>query len=223
MTDINKTYLLMISDRSGSMDTVREEAEKGINAFFADQATQPGECHAMLVQFDASLDTVFEDTPVTEVPQYKLTPRGMTALLDAVGMSMTRLGEKLAAMPEEQRPGSVIVGIMSDGHENSSKEWAYPRVQELVTQQREQYGWQITFMGANIDAVAVGATLGVRQADSLTFAANNIAETMDSYSGHTKGYRMSRAGGQSIAVASAAAAWTPEERAEAMKDKGSSR
>ena len=90
----------------------------------------------------------------------RLIPRGSTALYDAVGQSVVHFGELLEAMDEDARPGTVQVIVVTDGEENSSKEFSAAEVKRLVTQQTETYSWGFVFLGANQDAVLTGATLG---------------------------------------------------------------
>ena len=79
------------------------------------------------------------------------------------------MGEQLAALPEDQRPGRVICLIMTDGMENSSHQWTWDAVKTLITQQREVYGWEFIFLGADIDAVQVGQRMGVDSRYAMTF------------------------------------------------------
>ncbi|MFW0874199.1 hypothetical protein [Rhodococcoides corynebacterioides] len=98
----------------------------------------------------------------------ELLPRGMTALYDAVGTFVTEVGAALAALQEERRPGSVTVLVMTDGYENSSREWSRRSVRALIEQQETQYGWDFVFLGANMDAVETGAQMGFTRDKSLT-------------------------------------------------------
>ena len=85
MTDPNFTVIQAIIDRSGSMESIRSDAEGGFNAFLADQRAQSGECRVSLVQFDHKYEVVYEDKPIAKVPRLRITPRGSTAMLDAIG------------------------------------------------------------------------------------------------------------------------------------------
>ena len=96
------------------------------------------------------------------MPKFHVEPRWGTALLDAMGEFITEIGEDLANLPEDDRPGIVICLIMTDGMENSSREWTLEGVQKLVEQQREQWNWKFIFMGANMDAVEVAPVDGHR-------------------------------------------------------------
>lgn len=170
MTDPNYRHLIVVVDRSGSMHSCREATQEGVDGFFASQAAEPGNATASLYQFDNEHDTVFEHVPLAQAPRYTLMPRGGTALLDAIGFAVSREGEWLASLPEDRRPGTVVLLIATDGHENSSTEWALPQIKELITRQQEVYSWVPMFVGANIDAVGVGASLGVAPANAMSYA-----------------------------------------------------
>lgn len=165
MTNPDYTVLVPVVDRSGSMGSMRRDAEGAVRALVADQRKEPGKLTIYLFQFDHEV----EEVPQDEIDDYTLWPRGATALYDAIGEAVVRVGERLDAMPEDERPGKVIVTIVTDGQENSSKEWNLARVKTLVTQQQEQYGWQVIFTAANLDAQAVGASLG--SVNNMNFAA----------------------------------------------------
>ena len=102
------TDITLVVDRSGSMEQVREDAEGGVNSFIAQQAKEPGEALLTLVQFDTEYEFLHKGVPISQVPKYELVPRGMTALLDAVGRAMNETGERLAKMDEADRPGLVV-------------------------------------------------------------------------------------------------------------------
>ena len=103
-----------------------------------------------------------------------LQPRGSTALHDAMVRLIGEAGAELAALPEDQRPGTVLVAVLTDGHENSSREATGAMVKELVERQQSQWGWQFTYLGANQDAVLTAHGLGIRAEDALTYAAGNV-------------------------------------------------
>lgn len=169
MTDPEFTHIEFVLDRSGSMITIRSDIEGGFNTFIADQATHPGRCTVSLAQFDDHYDVVYTARDVGDVPALDLQPRGTTAMLDAIGRSIIGLGVRLAAMPEDERPGTVIFAVMTDGLENASKEFTYPAIKALITQQEQVYNWQFLYMGADQDAIEVGASMGIRPDRSLTY------------------------------------------------------
>lgn len=184
MTDANYTHLLFVVDRSGSMAPVAEDMIGGINTVFDEQAEAEGKCLVDYVQFDSIYEVVFEDRPVDKA-RAVLTPRGGTALLDAVGRAATDLGRKLRNLPEDQRPGTVMVVVVTDGYENSSREWTAESVKALIKNQEDKYNWQFTFLGANMDAVAVGANFGFHAHNSLTYDTGNTVAMASALSNHT--------------------------------------
>lgn len=182
MTDSNKTLIAALLDRSGSMSASKKATEDGWRDLIAEQRGEPGACEVTLAQFDTEYEVLYASADIAAVPEFVVAPRGGTALLDAAGRFITEVGEQLAALPEEQRPGTVICLIMTDGYENRSQRWRWEDVRRLITQQRDVYGWEFVFLGANIDAVEVGARMGVDANSSLTFAAG-------SYHGNRAAYR----------------------------------
>ena len=145
------TDITLVVDRSGSMEQVREDAEGGVNSFIEQQVKEPGEALLTLVQFDTEYEFVHKGVPITEVPRYQLVPRGMTALLDAVGRAINETGERLAKMDDRDRPGLVVFVVMTDGLENSSKEFSKSDVKAMIERQQDKYNWHFTFLGANQD------------------------------------------------------------------------
>ena len=182
MTDPTYTDITMVLDRSGSMQSIKTDTIGGFDAFISEQCQLPGRCTVSLVQFDNEYEEVYTGRPIAEVPSLTLVPRGSTAMLDAIGRAVNATGARLAAMPEDRRPGTVIVGIMTDGLENASREFSYPSVKALIEQQEQAYGWTFMYMGANQNAIEVGASLGVARDRSLTYAGPKVAAAMGAYS-----------------------------------------
>ena len=109
-------------------------------------ANSLGDCQVTLAQFDTVYEVLYSATDVAEVPEFVVQPRGMTALLDATGKFITEIGEQLSVLPEDERPGQVICLIMTDGMENSSKEWSLEAVRKLTKQQQDEWGWTFIFL-----------------------------------------------------------------------------
>lgn len=144
----------------------------GLDTLFAEQAKLDGVCLVDYVQFDTEYEVVFEDTLAADAKAV-LVPRGGTALLDAVGKSVTQLGEKFAKLDEDDRPGTVVVVVVTDGYENSSTEWTAAQVKELIEKHTNDWNWTFTFLGANLDAVAEGSKFGFTKDTSLTYTQGN--------------------------------------------------
>src|SRR5882724_4452266 len=119
MTNPERRHIIFVMDRSGSIRDILSDMQGGFSQFITDQLAVPLETTASLYQFDTEHDQPFSFAPLAELRNYTIVPRGGTALLDAVGTAFVKEGEQLAAMPEDQRPGTVIVLIATDGLENS--------------------------------------------------------------------------------------------------------
>jgi hypothetical protein len=171
MTDSNYTAIALVMDRSGSMTRIRDDAEGAIETFLADQRKLPGKASFTFVRFDDRPELVHMLVPLDSVDKIRLEPRYSTALYDAIGYTIAQLGEKLAAIPEDERPGKVLFAIMTDGLENASSEWTRSMVFEAISRQRSEYQWDFVYLGANQDAMAEGARIGVPADSALTFAA----------------------------------------------------
>ncbi|CAM3825706.1 vWA domain-containing protein [Smaragdicoccus niigatensis] len=189
MPNLNLAHLVFLLDRSGSMETIKSDIEGGFAAFIDEQTAADGECVVTLAQFDTHFEVVYAGMPVLEVPPLDLQPRGGTALLDAMGRLITDTRTEIASQPEEQRPGTVIIAIMTDGHENSSREWSYPAIKSLVEQQTASQDWQFMYMGADQDAIEVGASLGVSRAHSVTYGKGKSRSAMAAASANIRDYR----------------------------------
>lgn len=196
MTKSNYTHLSLVVDRSGSMSSIREDAEGGINSLIKEQTALPGKLTVTLYQFDDSYDKVFGPIDASEAPTYNLVPRGMTGLLDAVGKSVVETGQWLKGLSESERPSKVIFVIVTDGGENASKEYKKPRIKEMVENQESQWSWEFMFLGANIDAFSEAAGMGMR--NSTQYSATKGA-TRKLYANASYALGNSRIGGQSMA------------------------
>jgi hypothetical protein len=155
------TDITLVVDRSGSMQAIQADAQGGVNAFIEKQAHEPGEALLTLVQFDDQYQFVHKGLPIGDVPNYELVPRGMTALLDAVGRAINETGDRLAKMNEQDRPGLVVFVIMTDGLENSSCEFTKSQVKQMIEKQQDKFNWHFTFLGADQDAFAEARGLGI--------------------------------------------------------------
>ena len=156
--------IAIVLDRSGSMESIRADMEGGFKTFMDEQRNQPGECVVSLYQFDDRYEVVYEAKPIAEVSALGLKPRGSTALLDAVGRSLTAIGERHANLPENQRPGAVVVLIITDGAENASREWDLERVKSAIADAENTRKWKLVFMAADASAFAQAGQYGFNTA-----------------------------------------------------------
>ena len=178
----NFTRIAIILDRSGSMESCRESTVTGFNTFITEQKKLPGDAKVKLVQFDNQYETVFDkslkDAP--ELTQKTFQPRGSTALLDAQGRTIIELGKELEAMPESERPSKVIIVTLTDGFENASTDFTTAKIADMIKHQRDVYGWEFVFLGANQDAIKTAAAMNIPMQSSLTYNTSKagIANTM---------------------------------------------
>lgn len=196
MTNPNYTHITLVVDRSGSMAGIQEEAQGAINAYLAEQKEVPGDCTLTLIQFDKKIDHVFQGN-LADFTSYTLAPRGMTALNDAVGDAIDRTGTFLKKMKTKDRPGKVLVVIVTDGGENSSQDYTLAGVREMIATQEKDYSWQFVFLSSDLNASAQAQGYGI--SNSTTMAAGSSASyvgTVSVLSHNTSIYR--GAGGQSM-------------------------
>ncbi|MCF2527749.1 vWA domain-containing protein [Yinghuangia soli] len=192
MTDPDLRHIAIVLDRSGSMQSVKEDTEGGLRAFLAEQQEVEARTLVSLYQFDDHYEAVYENKPLADVPDFRLKPRGMTALLDAVGRTIARLGEDLAALPDARRPGEVVVVILTDGLENASSDYSRERVREMITHQQDKYGWVFLFLGADQDAFAAAGGIGIAAGQALSYSSR---KTRGTFSAASSMLRRGRASG----------------------------
>ena len=190
MTNPDYTALLFIIDESGSMWGIAKDLEGGVATLLEEQSKLPGKLTVDASYFDDAFRYPTSMVAAAEA-QIKIEPKGTTALHDAIVRGTTEFGAKLAALPEDERPGTVMVVVVTDGHENSSRESTQADVKAVITQQQETYGWEFVFLGANQDAVLAGEAFGLRKGASLTYTANaagvqNASTLLSNYVGTTR-------------------------------------
>lgn len=192
------TDITLVLDRSGSMQDIRSDAQGGVNAFIQEQAAEPGEARLTLVQFDTEYEFVHRGVPIGEVPPYELVPRGATALLDAVGRAINETGSRLGKMDEAERPGLVIFVIVTDGLENSSREFTLEKVREMIEHQQSVYSWQFTFLAANQDAFESGGRMGLDPSGTAGYTSATVAAAHMHTSAKVSRMRKARSSGQTV-------------------------
>lgn len=169
------TEIVFILDNSGSMQSIKDDAIGGYNAFIEDQRKAEGETNVTLILFDTQVTKVYEGAKIQDVPvltPHDYVPQGMTAMNDAIGTAIDSLGARLSATNQAERPENVIFAIMTDGQENSSREYSGQQVKDKVTHQTEKYDWQFIFLGANIDSKSTARGLGI----NANFAGDFVAK-----------------------------------------------
>lgn len=182
------TYVAVVMDESGSMEPVRDETIGGLNTFIEDQKSKPGSCKMTLTKFASSVHSpLFTDRDIKTIEpltRKDYCPGGSTPLFDAIGTVIDGLGFRLAKLPEEERPEQVIVIIQTDGQENSSRNYNFFQVRDMIEHQKTKYSWNFVFLGADIDAFAQGRMFGIDDKSILSYKKGYSYETFSSVSNY---------------------------------------
>ena len=168
------TEIVIILDRSGSMQNLAEDTIGGFNSFVNEQKKETGEARLTAVLFDNEYEILHDGVNIQDVPvltEKEYYARGMTAMLDAVGKTINDVGERLAKTEEKDRPGKVIFVITTDGMENASKEFKKSQIKEMIERQQNVYSWKFLFLGANIDAFGEAGGIGIGGAFAAQYQA----------------------------------------------------
>ncbi len=159
------TEIVVLLDRSGSMQHGKDDHEGGLQSFVEDQQQLPGDVRFTLIQFDTvePREIVYDGVPIGEVNDLKLIPRGGTPLLDAVGLAIAHVSERL----QDSRPDQVVVMIITDGQENSSREYKREQIQQMIREYETERGWKFLYLGADVDAFAEAGGLAIQLGSAL--------------------------------------------------------
>jgi hypothetical protein len=166
------THIAVILDRTGSMETIRDDTIGGFNAFLNAQKGAPGLASLNLVQFDSQdpYEIVYHFKPLAEVPELTretFVPRANTPLLDAIGRGINDLEKSLADKTEAERPSRVVMVLITDGQENASREFRKDQIEKMIKEKQEKAAWQFVFLSADLDAIGDALASGVRAASTL--------------------------------------------------------
>ena len=172
----DSTHFSIVLDRTGSMQVIRQDTIDGFNSFLNEQKSQPNSATFTLVQFDSlqPFQVVHEFTDIRLVPALTLetyVPRGYTPLYDAVGRSITHLKARLLSLPEELRPSQIVVVIVTDGMENTSRQFTGSQVRQMVAEARAS-GWHFVFLSADESEITDGKSLHVAPSNAAAFSKN---------------------------------------------------
>ncbi len=184
----NYCHVSMVLDRSGSMGDIKNDIIGGVNEFVRKQKEDPGFMTLSLAQFDNVYEVIHNFVDLVNVPELTdetYEPRGSTALLDAIGRTITSTGQHLLNLSESERPSKVLFVIVTDGEENASREFLRNKIFEMITHQEKEYNWEFVFIGANQDAIAEGGSLGVHADSSVNFCSTGVG-TQAAFKGVTE-------------------------------------
>ena len=160
----NVTELVFILDRSGSMAGLESDTIGGFNALLKKQKQEDGDCFVSTVLFDNRCEVLHDRVPLEKVKPLTdkdYTVRGCTALIDALGGAIHHIGNIHKYARPEDVPAHTLLVITTDGMENASRRYTADEVRKMVERQKEKYGWEFLFIGANIDAVETAGRYGI--------------------------------------------------------------
>ena len=183
MANENLTEIICIVDRSGSMASSINGTIEGFNEFLTEQQGVDGDVDFTYVQFDTEIETVHDGVDIMKVSPLNretFVPRGMTALYDAIGFTLSKAANSIDNTVEADRPSKTVVVIVTDGAENSSQEFNQSQANDLISELTREYDWQFVYLGANQDSFGVGANLGIAMAGTANYVATDIG-TQNAY------------------------------------------
>ena len=171
------TELVFILDRSGSMSGLESDTIGGFNAMIEKQKKQDGKCYVSTVLFDNVSEVLHDRVTLTDIKPMtdrEYTVRGCTALIDAIGGAIHHIGNVHKYARPEDVPEHTIFVITTDGMENASHKYSSDKVKKMIERQKEQYGWEFLFIGANIDAVETAAQYGISKDRAVNYNADEV-------------------------------------------------
>lgn len=175
----NSTELVVILDRSGSMQRLAEDTIGGFNSLIENQRKLEGKCTVTTVLFDNKVEILYQGKNIKEVPTLtskEYFARGSTALLDAIGITINETNSRISSMKEEEKPNKVLVAITTDGLENSSNEYSYSSIKSLIEEKKKKLGWDFIFLGANIDAIGEANKFGIERDMAMNIKATKVGQ-----------------------------------------------
>ena len=178
----NLMELVFILDRSGSMTGLESDTIGGFNSMIAKQQKEAGEVYVSTVLFDDQTEVIHDRVPIGKVK--KLTEedyyvRGCTALLDAVGGAIRHIANVHKYAREEDRPAKTLFVITTDGLENASRKYSFTKLKKLIREQQEQYHWEFLFLGANMDAIKVAGSMGIKQDRAANYRCDEVGTALN--------------------------------------------
>ncbi len=166
------TEIVFILDRSGSMSGLEKDTIGGFNSLIEKQKKEQGQCVVSTVLFDYESQVIHDRVDITKVQPLtdrEYFARGSTALLDAVGGAIHHIGNVHKYARREDRPEKTLFVITTDGMENASRRYTFEKVKQMVERQKEKYGWEFMFLGANIDAMEAAESFGIGRDMAVDF------------------------------------------------------
>ena len=176
------TELVFILDRSGSMSGLEKDTIGGFNSMLEKQRKEPGDAVVSTVLFDNEIEVIHDRVVIADVPNLtdkEYFVRGCTALLDAVGGAIHHIGNVHKYARKEDVPEKTLFIITTDGMENASRHYTYDKVRNMIERQKERYGWEFLFLGANIDAAAEAKRFGIDESMAANYHCDEVGTVLN--------------------------------------------
>lgn len=176
------TELVFILDRSGSMSGLEKDTIGGFNSMLEKQRKEPGDAVVSTVLFDNETEVIHDRVVIADVPNLtdkEYFVRGCTALLDAVGGAIHHIGNVHKYARKEDVPEKTLFIITTDGMENASRHYTYDKVRNMIERQKERYGWEFLFLGANIDAAAEAKRFGIDESMAANYHCDEVGTVLN--------------------------------------------
>lgn len=172
----NITEMVFILDRSGSMSGLESDTIGGFNSLIEKQKQEDGKCYVSTILFDHECDVIHDRVDLMEVEpmnEAQYFVRGCTALVDAIGSSIHHIANIHKYARKEDVPQNTIFVIMTDGYENASHKYSSDKVKAMIQHEKDKYGWEFLFIGANIDAVETAQHFGIDESRASNYHADS--------------------------------------------------
>lgn len=196
MAKKNLTLIALILDRTGSMQSIKDDVIGGFNQFVKEQQEEKGEATMLMAQFDSQdpYEVIYDMKDIQDVEELTdktYVPRGSTPLLDAIGRGINDVAEKIGKMAKRSQPAKVILAVMTDGAENASREFNLKTIKKMV-EEKQKDGWQFAFLGANLDSFGEAGSMGMAQGTAMNYdhsalgtkqAYTSMSQAISSYRG----------------------------------------
>ena len=176
------TELVFILDRSGSMSGLEKDTIGGFNSMLDKQRKESGEAVVSTVLFDNETEVIHDRISIVDVPSLtdkEYFVRGCTALLDAIGGAIHHIGNIHKYARKEDVPEKTLFIITTDGMENASRRYTYEKVRAMIERQKERYGWEFIFLGANIDAAAEARRFGIDESMAANYHSDEVGTALN--------------------------------------------
>ena len=172
--------IIVVLDRSGSMQSIKNETISGFNSFVSEQKKLDYRSSLTLVQFDDRYQIDYESVDINKVPELNtdtFVPRGLTALLDAIGKTIKTTRDRYSKLVKNDLPDKTIFVIITDGQENNSTKYNRKRIFKKIRKMEKEHNWEFVFLGANQDAISEANNYGINAKRAMTYAADKVGTT----------------------------------------------